>query len=221
MWETLLTLFVFGGFWFWALAIVASCFVIAALEHEEEGFATFFVLVSFGLIFFLGNSYLFDWILSNPWKLLLFITSYFGVGTGYSIVKWYLKVQNAAQEYAEKRTLWLEAKIKVAMDQGDDEKALLYDDALQHGLAGNRAVLEEWRKHVKGVAYGEPFVKPIASENKSRIMGWIAYWPWSGLWTLINDPFRKICTFLYQRIKGFLQDIADKIYADIDKELDR
>lgn len=45
-----------------------------------------------------------------------------------------------------------------------------------------------------------------ASHNKSRITGWIAYWPWSLVWNLTGDFFKMI----YEGLQGVYQKISDK-----------
>jgi hypothetical protein len=45
-----------------------------------------------------------------------------------------------------------------------------------------------------------------ATLNKSRITGWIAYWPWSMLWNLTGDFFKMI----YEALQGVYQKISDR-----------
>lgn len=58
---------------------------------------------------------------------------------------------------------------------------------------------------------GEERVK----NSKWKIYMWIAYWPWSGLWTLIHDPIKRILKFIYRQIKGLLKNIYDRQFADV------
>lgn len=53
---------------------------------------------------------------------------------------------------------------------------------------------------------------PEAVDHKERIITWMAYWPFSMLWTLINDPVRRAFEWIYRRIGKFMQDISDKIF---------
>lgn len=47
------------------------------------------------------------------------------------------------------------------------------------------------------------------SHNKSRIMGWIAWWPWSLFWNLTQDFF----TTIYDAMKGIYEKIAAAVIA--------
>jgi hypothetical protein len=59
---------------------------------------------------------------------------------------------------------------------------------------------------------------PRASQNKYRILSWMYYWPFSSLWTLINEPLRKSFEFVYSKIGGTFDKISDKIFGDLIKE---
>lgn len=52
-------------------------------------------------------------------------------------------------------------------------------------------------------------------ENKERILNWMIYWPLSGLWTLINQPVRKLFKAIFHRIEGTYQKMSDNITKDI------
>lgn len=60
--------------------------------------------------------------------------------------------------------------------------------------------------------------KPVVRDHKSRIMTWMCFWPFSMVWTLINDPIRRIFKAIYSRIKGMLQRIADRAFEGLEPE---
>ncbi len=41
---------------------------------------------------------------------------------------------------------------------------------------------------------------PTTNRNKERIIAWMAYWPWSGLWWLLSDFVKEVWSFLYDRV---------------------
>lgn len=51
----------------------------------------------------------------------------------------------------------------------------------------------------------------VVSNFKARITGWMTYWPWVALWTLIDDPIRRIFQRIYTAIAGQLQGMANRI----------
>ena len=58
---------------------------------------------------------------------------------------------------------------------------------------------------------------PRVRDHKSEIIVWMIYWPFSMLWTLLNQPIKNIFLFIYNRIESKMQDMADKIFEPIKK----
>jgi hypothetical protein len=50
--------------------------------------------------------------------------------------------------------------------------------------------------------------------NKTRIINWMMYWPISAIWTLINQPFRRLFLYLYGRFEKVFVSITDHIGKD-------
>jgi hypothetical protein len=48
----------------------------------------------------------------------------------------------------------------------------------------------------------------------------MTYWPWSALWTLINDPVRRFFCWIYEQISGVLQEISDRAFQNIENEME-
>lgn len=58
-------------------------------------------------------------------------------------------------------------------------------------------------------------IKPQASKHKAAICEWIAFWPVSFTWTMINDPVRKVVNYIFSRIKGTFQKMSDSMFAGV------
>lgn len=58
---------------------------------------------------------------------------------------------------------------------------------------------------------------PHPSDHKSRIIGWIALWPASMLWTMINDPVRRAAEEIYARLGGTYQHISNRVFKGYEK----
>lgn len=56
---------------------------------------------------------------------------------------------------------------------------------------------------------------PQAKRNKSRIITWMSYWPFSMLWTLINEPVKKTFRFIYSKIEGLFQKMSNSTFNDL------
>lgn len=89
-----------------------------------------------------------------------------------------------------------------------------------YGLVGLAWSVFRWFRHVKAKItdhkrrYGEVISSSDArdieetvdvSRNKSRILSWIIYWPWSMIWNITGDFFNM----LYESISGVYQKVVD------------
>lgn len=209
------TLLAFGGFWFWAAFLIVSFFIIVFLENDRSGGATLLTLLAIAAMVGLGNMGVFTWIAAHPFLLIGYLGGYFAVGCLYGGIKWWLKLRDTADRYKAARTKWLERQIEVVRPERKSD----YKEALRTGiLTGN--VKKNWIKEFEDLYANHRLKKPMVSQNKGRIISWMTYWPWSGLWTLINDPIRRTFRFLYSRISSTLQRMSDRIFADIQDELE-
>jgi hypothetical protein len=213
--SALLVLLVFGGLGFWTAVVITSCVIILCLEKESGTGATVFGLIGLGFIVGFGNLAVFPWILANPLLILGYVLGYLGLGVVYGVFRWWLLLQDRATLYREKRAEWLGDFLSTA---AKDER-----EALEGGGKLTRSALKDWQARVKEYRQKRPPVyltKPALSRHKGDILAWMTYWPWSGLWLLINDPVRRAFKYVYARISGTLQHMADRIFAEIDNELD-
>lgn len=157
--ETILAFFALGTFGFWALALVASIIFTIAVENEHFKFSTFLTVL---LTVFYGKAVL----AVVNWKFLaLGLIVYALIGVGWSVHRWFRRVQQTANRYRE--------------DYG------------QNLTASQRDALKQELK---------------VSKHKARIVGWIAYWPWSLLWNVVGDFFNT----LYETMQATYQKITDR-----------
>lgn len=56
--------------------------------------------------------------------------------------------------------------------------------------------------------------RPLAVDEKYRIMSWMLYWPLSVIWTAINNPFRKAFNAVYNSIEGIFDSISNSIFKN-------
>lgn len=56
---------------------------------------------------------------------------------------------------------------------------------------------------------------PKAKNNKARIISWMSYWPFSALWTLINEPVKKTYRFIYSKMERLFVAMENKILGEL------
>jgi hypothetical protein len=62
---------------------------------------------------------------------------------------------------------------------------------------------------------------PRVKDFKGRIIGWMSLWPASMVWTVINDPIRRVFVEIYNCIGGMLQNMSNKMFADLVDKTDK
>lgn len=71
--------------------------------------------------------------------------------------------------------------------------------------------LKEIRSNMREKPDGYSRIQYSPHNNKGRIIHWMLYWPLSALWTLIDDPVRKLFSAAFHRFEGIYQGITDQI----------
>jgi hypothetical protein len=91
---------------------------------------------------------------------------------------------------------------------------------------------EEQEDLVRDTNLRHTIVIPQVRDHKEGIMVWMFYWPFSAIWTLIDQPIKRIYQIIYRKISGYLQGMSNKMFASlteaqrknkeaVDKEVER
>lgn len=187
----LIGLFALGTIGFWILICVVCGLLIAAVEYEKPGWATVSLAATFGLLAWLGDFNLLTASRAHPVLAACCIGGYVVLGTAYSFVKWWRFLRGMRAKYLDTKAAFLE----------------------RNGIQGTTIpdnLLQEWSRNSMGLG-----TAPKARDHKARILTWMIYWPWSGIWTLINDPVKKLFKAIYAELQAQYQKIADKVFADV------
>lgn len=197
----LLSLIAFGSLGFWLLSILTIIVIIACLEYEN-GFKASLTMIMFLGLMFIANHLSFQSIVQWNWRYIIgFIIGYVILGVVWSVVKWYFYVSNKVEQYVELKSLWFRnnsnATELTELSAGQKEKFAEYISRRPDASAA-----------------------PQASQNKSTILMWMTYWPFSAVWTLINDPIKKLFRMIYTKIVTQLQVISDHLFKGVKSDMD-
>ena len=173
----------FGTIWFWLLVLVASGFITASTESDEDNFpASIWFIASLALLYFFGNSAFFKsigaFILTYPGKTLAIFLGYVFIGTVWSIIKWFFYLNRVKETWYENRRKYPST------------------------YSNSKFSIDDYK----------------ATEHKERIIHWMLYWPFSGIWTLINDPVRHAFQWVLVNCGGIFDSIAAKVFKDLPTE---
>ena len=199
-------MFILGfGLGFWAFLVLMSILFFVCTENEWGGRASLLVITVLCVLNWVFHIPVFQYIYHNPLLTTLWVIGYFAIGTGWSVIKWWRYVKRQLEKYYDSKREF----IKSNNIKGVGVKDLLPEE-----------FKKKWTEQVQRT-YGKYKIElnPQISEHKMSIYIWIAYWPFSMIWTVINDPVRRICRFIYEEIRDLLQSISDRIWRDAKQDL--
>ena len=199
----------FSLFWF-ILAAIIVIWIIAAVVSECDGWALS-ALVTFLAATTLFGDFPWAWIAAHPYWILGIIVGYVLAGACWGVFRWFYFAHEELDKYEDARQAWLRGKgigkltheyqpswLQVASDQFDWIRV---------------KVKGRWKGD--GYEYEHPVEilqhQPLAVQNKARITRWMAWWPASVTWFLVDD----ILIRTFQIIQRWLSDTMDSIAARV------
>lgn len=192
----LASLFVFGAIGFWALLILCLIVMTYNSDDSDSGNATATLFLSLLLFQLLSDFKPFNYIKAHPLDSLGIAGGYIVAGFLWSLkVKWYYKAWGMKAKYVECREAFFK-KNKIEGVRVPDELLKAWDEEVS-------------RKRVR---------KPEAKDHKLLIVGWMCYWPFSVVWTLLKDWMRKIFDHIYLRLRFLYETVANKAYKDTEDD---
>lgn len=187
------------------IGILFVLFVIECLltEVEHWGWATATLIGSVVAAQVFHVADVWGYITHNGVQTLLLVLGYLVAGVVWSFIKWFSFLMKFRDEYRSIKASWLE-KNGIPQDQ-----ALTIEQA-EHL---RRYLADRWTHTFYGNSFAE---KPKAAKNKRRITAWMSFWPFSLAGTLINDPIRRLFTWLFNTLKAGYQKVSDHVFRNDD-----
>lgn len=211
-----------------AVLFILFCIECVLTEVENFGWATATLLVSFGF-FALGGHYhwfglpsLFDFVRDHGIWTLAYVCAYLLVGVGWSFAKWFSFLMGFRDTFRAQKEKFLAYKglpvttaltaelqaefIKAFGSENRFGRPRHYDDN------GNPVEYKGWNPETYEYRGNSLSARPRAAKNKSRITAWAAFWPFSFVGTLLNDPIRRLFNFLFEQFKALYQHMSDWVF---------
>jgi len=201
------------SFWFWLLFLI-DCIWLSWLVSDDgsgsdyyqpsTGGATALTLCTAVFLQYFTSIKVFSWIVANPGLFALGFGFYILMGIAWSFIKW--------------TTLLVDWRDNCQNNLRQTEKIIVgYQADLQ------KADIKEVEKIeiTKRIYAAKEDLKsklPTANKNKSRIIAWTAYWPWSLLWTFVTDYVRRFFQRIFQMLESQYDAIQKRILKDFYKD---
>ncbi len=181
--------FALGAIGFWLAIAVFSLAIIFFLESEDTGIGAFLMFPLFAsYLVFIAKVNIFA---LNPITLLTYFLGYLGLGVVWGFIKWISYSFQMKDKFLEFKQSYVE-----------------------YVRADKTVITAEQEFSLFNYSCRQDTAAPQASNNKSKIIRWMTYWPWSAVWTIINDPVKRFFVFVYNRVGGLFDKISNTIFKN-------
>jgi len=197
-------LMVFGSMLWWFLTVAWVFTMFWCVEKENNFMSGFWLIVYLLFLHFLAEVEIFRVLAHEPLKCLSYVAGYILIGLTWSFVKWWLYVSKRALKARELRMEFIkEERHRCRADDSD----ITLDTPVPKEL------LERWRNKIGG--YGRNII-PQVHEYKNKIALWITYWPFSMVWSVMNDFIKKLAHILVLKFRAVYHAITMRAYKGTD-----
>jgi hypothetical protein len=210
--------FVFGSLWFW-VAFIALVVLICWLQEEDAAFLAGIGVVAFTLL--LHASGLVD---LKSWTIVTFLMNLVGfviLGVMWSFAKWWFFILRRRDSLSSIRKSFvsrLDIKLDNISASIEDPMPAEHKETFRNYLNEEGYWKTEHRKYCSEDHQTATLI-PAATDHKAKIVGWMVFWPWSALWTLLNDPLRRIFNHIFKVLKETYQKISEKVFGNISNDM--
>lgn len=198
---------------FFTLLAVSIIGITALLENEYIGWShTLFV----GVVVLVAYKmdYSFQELMNNPLIILKYLGIYLGLGIIWSFCKWYFFLKNVSADYQELKEITINQHGNLEPNM---LQAKIYETYRSIYSYSDKTKL----KIESGVNHTYNLIIPQAKEYKALITSWITHWPISLVWTLINDPIKKLINHIFSYIQGIFQQMSNAIFKSAMKDFEK
>lgn len=228
----------FGTVWFWAALVLPFLLLIYLVENEKAGAALGTILITIAAFAAFGDPTFFKSLSVAQYAIA--IGGYVVAGIVWGIVKWFFYVLRARDNYERVRNAFLENAVAFRRRTIRETAERAYYDGLARHTNGTQTEAKRLADAAEATAGPAPEgfdkelfkqyvaretslnlaeIPPKAARNKGRIIFWMAYWPASAFWTLLNDPLTRLYEFLYRRLGVVFENISKAMFGKYSDEL--
>ena len=194
---------------FLAIALVVLfvlfCLECVLTEVEHFGWATLTMVATLvGVqVFHIGGVDLLAFAATHVVETVLYVLGYVAVGVVWSFVKWFSFLMAFRDKYREYKENFLTSLKLNPTGQVPDDQLGAFREYM------SRQSTYTTSRSFRGNDFSE---RPRANKNKSRIVAWMSFWPFSVVGTVLNDPMRRFFSWLFNQFKALYQQMSDRIF---------
>ena len=204
---------------------------IFLIEFGKFGWSTLSLIVTGVVVYHFKLFGIPEFVATHAGLCLGFIAAYIVVGVIWSFIKWYSFLIDYRSQFTEKKEKYVSTKKAVIAAQSkwiqekhiavNEQPVNLEELPLQQynrlhnqftdSSRDNAKVANEYERAERDYVQ---FKKPLISNHKGAVIAWMCFWPFSLVGTFINDPLRRLFTFLFNSLKTTYQKMSDSVFSD-------
>ena len=194
-----------GSIGFWLFSFIVLVVITALVENDEGVWATIVAIGTVAALQFLSKVPLLAFVKIHPLATAIAAVSYFALGAGWSIFKWYVFLHKGNRKYEEAKAEFVanEAKTKgvpaANLPWTGELAAKLLDTITEH----NKYLHESEKIN------SEP---PQARKHKGTLTRWATYWPFSMIGFALNDVVRRAWRYVIDLLQSTYQRISNHVF---------
>ena len=189
------TFFAVGGIAFYALLAFFVVALLTSVNYDSGWWSTFITVGFFIALYFAIGFNVVTWTWVHPLLALQYVVEFLVCGVVWACVKMYFHA-------LAMRDIARQVKVQFLNEYGlttitEDKKARF---------------ITEVKRHPK---YTDSFYPPRVLDHKADWLMWATYWPFSLVWTLIDQPLKKLWRLIYSYIGNLMQTIVNKMFEKV------
>lgn len=208
-------LFALTGVWFWLSVLAGFSWLCWAVRRDYYGYATLDLVLVLALWSVTGNLAVLDiWhsMQTNPTVALTWVGGYLGLGVVWATVKWKLVLRKLKAKFDEWKKNYDEQAQRAAARREADRRGLIpqpQEPNPEEAAERRRRDFLSSAVSSSGLTLVDGKPKVDVAHYRTRIMGWMAYWPVSAILWVLGDLLADVFDQIYRMIRGVFQRMAD------------
>jgi hypothetical protein len=187
--------FTFGTLAFWILAVAVFVALIPCVEFEYGIIGALCLIIFLGILETLGNTRPLEYLRGNPINIGLCVVAHYLAGVVWGFLKWYMFALDAKFAMFEYKEKWL-------ADNGASDPRNITPE-----------IQAKWARNTTKPS------RPLARDNKSKIIHWISFWEVSLAWTVVKALLCDVTKMIFRHIAKSLQRVSDFVWRDVSDQL--
>jgi hypothetical protein len=181
---------------FYLIVAAFGLAIVFAAAVESVGLSFLATVALFLFLELLAGVQVTAWVAAHPWVVVGAAAAYLPLGICWSLFRWNWYVGGELRHVSDRRSDWYVNQFRDIAERLAARAAYLAGGLPESHRAA-------WEKHIDESA-------PLASNFKSRICFWIAYWPISAAWWFIGDLLTELVEKIYRCISKWFDAIVER-----------